>query len=145
MSKIDLPIFGGGNVAVHEALAEVIDRRKSALAYGQGSNDLRVVQFEDLEKAAASGARILSEVPSQSLQQIGLTFSELNADKVVLSYSPSAANFALRYNSPSLGFHCNRPNKPEGTLDRQWYHYYPPNRRDPNNPKRCRVCGAALP
>jgi hypothetical protein len=145
MSEISLPILDGDEVGVHDALAEVIDRRKSALLYRPGGNDLRVVEFEDLEKAAAGSARLLKDVPSQSLQQLGLNVLEQEADRAVLTYGPSGANIALRYNSPSLGFHCDRPNKPPNTQDRQWYHYYPPNRRDSNNPKRCRVCGSPLP
>jgi hypothetical protein len=145
MSEISLPILNGDEVSVHDALAEVIDRSKSALLYPPGGNKLRIVEFEDLEKAAAGSVRFLKEVPSQSLEQLGFTVLQTEADRAVLTYGPPGANTARRYNSPSLGFHCDRPNKPPNTPDRQWYHYYPPNRRDPNNPKRCRVCGSPLP
>jgi hypothetical protein len=154
MIEIQLPMLEGNEVGVHDALAATINDRKSALLFRRGDKDLRLVHFESLEKAAADGMTRLRDVPSEPVPRItgdndlsktksGFGFLREQDEKGVLAYL--SEQMALTFGSPSTGFRCDRANKPANTPDGQWYHYYPPNRRDLKNPKRCRVCGAPLP
>jgi hypothetical protein len=53
--------------------------------------------------------------------------------------------FALPYMNIPSGFHCQRPQTTPPTRPRDYFHYYPPNRRDRTNPQVCVVCGYPLP
>jgi hypothetical protein len=161
VKQIELPLLEGENSGVHEAFAATINDKKSALLF-RSKGELRLVPFGNLEKAAAAGTTLLRDVDfepvptiatpddaEQALRKQGSDFvlletkKENEGERGVLAYLSDQKG--LSYASPSAGFHCNRPGQPAGTPDRQWFHYYPPNRRDPKYPNRCRVCGSPLP
>jgi hypothetical protein len=162
MIEIQLPVLEENEAQVRDAFAAMINDRKSALLFRRGNDDWRLVPFENLEEAYADGVIRLGDVPSKPVPRItgnndndrktslrriesGFGFFQRQEGKGVLAFlSDEVAQWYNRYNLPSTGFRCNRPDKPSNINDNRWYHYYPPNRRDPNNPQRCRVCGAPL-
>jgi len=149
-----------GGTSVQDAIAETIDSDKSGLLVQRPQGDLRLVHFKNLVNAAASGLTSLDDVEAEPVLDVvtipdaehkvavrssGRRFGfggERDGTADLLSISES---FALPYTTASTGVRCQRPNKPPTIPPRDWYHYYPPNTRDPVSPNQCRLCGANVP
>jgi hypothetical protein len=158
MLHFDVPMVRG-NTSLHNALAEVIDAQRSGLLFTT-KGECHLVHFDRMVDAVSRGVTRLQEVESEpvlkieaisdadregSIRAAGGKFGlmgQVGTTALLLSISEG---FGLPYASPSSGVRCDRPNKPPNKRDREWYHYYPPHKRDPSNWHICRFCPGRLP
>jgi hypothetical protein len=158
MQKFDLPIVAA-NLSVNTALKAAIDARRSGVVLKTKSGGLRLVHYKDLAGASRSNMAIdkVDFVPILKVgrkKTVALQFDAVKTAGLKFGYrgaTGDSANllsvretFAKRYISLSGGSRCSRPNKPANVPDRDWYHYYPPERRAAKTPNMCKLCGAKI-
>lgn len=164
----ELPVVHA-DASVHAAIEEAIDANVSGVLVRGGRGRIHLVGFDSLIDAANS-RRSLARVPGSSVMRLSLSedtriqqdYANLDPEYArtlddagrlfgLLRIVGSSAHLISRheglatYASPSGGVHCQRPQRPPGTPNRSWFHYYPPNVRDPVTPGVCVFCKSPLP
>jgi hypothetical protein len=158
MMQFDMPIVSSG-ISVKNALAEVIDSRRSGVLVRAGQGKLRLVHFNLMAEAAAKNLVLLQEVDGEPVVQLGAIAESERKDfvqsaggkfgligtegRMAILFSVSEG-FAGPYFSISSGVRCDRPGKPPSRPNRKWYHYYPPNDLPHLNPTLCKFCPGKL-
>jgi hypothetical protein len=173
MLRFDLPVVRVKS-SVHQALASAIEAGKGGVLVRGGCGKLRVVQFGALVEAATSGKRLAS-LPGEPIMKLQGQFTtrpgvmteagiftvqteiedlldEAGRKFGLIALGPGLAQLVSRhegyggvYASPPTGVRCQRPQRPPNTPMRAWFHYYPPNDRNPKSPHVCVLCGAPVP
>jgi hypothetical protein len=123
------------------------------------SGGLRLVHYRDLVGASRNNMAInkVDFVPILKVgrkKTVALQFDTVRIAGLKFGYRGATGDtanllsvretFAKRYLGLSGGSRCSRPNKPATVPDRDWYHYYPPQRRAAKNPNICKLCGAKI-
>ena len=128
--------------SLEDAFAYLYEARQSAVAVvTQGG--VRLVGYEQLMEALARGATRLGEVDGLFLARRGTrslgaeSFSPRGFEAAPAAGSVELGDgtaevesnnpLVMEYAAPSTAARCDRPNKPAGTPNKNWYHYYPPN------------------
>jgi hypothetical protein len=160
MLQFDLPLVTA-DISAKSALMTAIDAKRSGVVLSTTSSDLRLIDFKSLVSAAENNTP-LAEVAHISLLNIahqqtlrtladsvessGLKFIYLGTTGDTATVLSMQEPFAQSYLASS-GARCTRPNngRPAGTSDHDWYHYFPPEDRDPADLHHCTECGSPLP
>jgi hypothetical protein len=147
------------NISAGNALKTAIDAKRSGVVLKTKSGDLRLVHYKSLVSAARNktaigeadyisilkvGGKKTLESQADTVKSAGLKFGYRGAKGAVANLLSVQATFAKRYLSASSGSRCTRPGKPANKPDRDWYHYYPPERRATKDPDICRQCGSKI-
>ncbi len=160
MREFDLPMLGG-DATVEDALIAAIDARRSGVVVKAAPDELRVIDYDSLVRALETNVPVL-EIGFEPVLKVGLESNSLSrsaesvrVEGLKFGYLDETGNwarlvsvsegFAIPLLNASSGERCSRPGKKPGTLDRDWYHYYPPRTRQVENPGTCKFCGAPIP
>jgi hypothetical protein len=156
MQEFNLPLITA-SVSASNALKRLIDARQSGVVLKTKSGDLRLVHYKSLVSAARNKTaigkvdyvtilKVHGKKPAaahfDTVKSAGLKFGYLGAKGGVANLLSVRETFAQTYTAPSAGRRCTRPNKPANKSDRQWYHYYPPEK--PANAMVCVLCGSKI-
>ncbi len=159
MLHFELPLVTG-KLTIDDALAETIESSTSGLVFERNPGNYRLVHFDKLVEASNEGKTLLDQVDWEPLITIESSQSHKSENLVrtaglkfgfVGTAGPHIArlfsiseSFGIPYTIGSSGTRCQRPNKPASVSPRDWFHYYPPNALDVQNPNICRICGAPM-
>jgi hypothetical protein len=160
MQQFDLPLVTA-DISAESALMTAIDAKRSGVVLRTTSGDLRLIDFKNLVSATENDTplaevahiSLLNIEHHQTLRTLADTVESSGSKFVYLGTAGDVAS-VLSMHEPlaglyltSSGARCARPNngRPPGTPDQKWYHYYPPTRRDAQNPNRCRKCRSPIP
>jgi hypothetical protein len=141
MVRFQLPMLDPG-MSLNRAFGELYERRLSAGVIARPKREFRLVTFDHMTEAMAHGAIKLEVVHGYGLPILGENFSDQQANDFVVNLGANVGlvraftknanlfstndTFGDRFMSPSNVKRCDRPNKPRGSLNQDWYHYYPP-------------------
>ena len=148
MQKFELSMIED-DVSLKEAIAEIIESRKSGLVVQIYGGPLRLVHYDQLLEAEAQGLESLDrvlfepiiELPDipdfqiEDLLQAGRSNFGCLGINAGIALMCSLAGEIGSYTTASSGGRCQRPGKPPNVLPRKWYHYYSPI----PNPNICRI------
>lgn len=158
MQEFDLPLVAATS-SVDNAIRTAIDAKRSGVVLKTKSGKLHLLHYKNLVRAARNktpiskveyttilhvGRKKRVEVQVSTVKSAGLKFGYQGVTGDTASLVSVRETFAKPYLNSSTGSRCTRPGKPANTPDRCWYHYYPPKRRSPNRPDRCRECGTKI-
>ncbi len=150
MKEFELPVLEA-HTLIREAFGPMVEFGTSGLV-SWAPSEVRLIRFNSLEQALASGLDTLSDVQPwdpasvmlgvqtaavvDRLRHMGLDYGVFGRTgtvaRVVSVHEPQADYYLL---TPP-GAKCRNPGDP---------HYYPPHRRNPRNPAVCIVCGFPVP
>lgn len=161
MREFDLPLATASST-LYEAIAAMVDANKAGIVLHVTDDDIRLLRFADIVSAAPNAETAkqtkLADLPHYESVKTSLDFAPAN---VVLERDPGPTFFlttdngmsaallsrsessAAGYEAQPTATKCKRPNKPIGTKNADWYHYYPPEQRG-NPPNICSICSAPL-
>jgi hypothetical protein len=159
MLLLDLPVLQG-SARIHRAMKEMIEAERSGLLFWNEAGDLHIVSYDQVIAADGQGVQYLKEVTAEQVVSLHALADEAVEDTVkrggarfsfvrdddgsMLAYSLQESLGTAFFARPP-GRRCDRPGK-KATVDaRDWYHYYPPNTRDPNNRNQCKYCCGKIP
>lgn len=142
MQRFQLPVLVP-DMTLNRAFGALYESQLSAGVLVRPQREFRLVTFDHMTEAMAHGAKRLNVVHGHTLPRLGAGISVARANDILMSDGgagvgvvrifPRSANlFALsadlghRFTSPSNVRRCDRPNKPRGVRNLDWYHYYPP-------------------
>lgn len=142
MQQFQLPVLVP-DMTLNRAFGALYENQLSAGVVVRPRREFRLVTFDHMTEAMAHGAKRLNVVHGYTLPMLGADVSVARANDMMMSrggagvgvvriFTRSAnlfavsANFGHRFTSPSNVRRCDRPNKPRGVSNLDWYHYYPP-------------------
>jgi hypothetical protein len=141
-----------GSLRLEQAFAELFESGHSALVIARSDGEARLVSFDHITEALAHGAGTLNEINGIALMPLGnvpdfeaearcqaagvvfALFFVSGQEATVFSVSEQRAG---PMEAASNTVRCDRPNKPPGTSNNNWYHYYPPQTVAGPRPFRC--------
>lgn len=141
-----------GSIRLEQAFAELCESEHSALVVARTDGEQRLVSFDHITEALAHGATTLNEVNGVALMLLGAVpdreaDARCRAAGVVFALFSVTAHVANMFSvseeraapteAASNTVRCDRPNKPAGTRNADWYHYYPPERVAGARPFAC--------
>jgi hypothetical protein len=158
MRRFELPVFSA-DMGLNEAFAELFEAKVSGLVI-QGSNrNYRLIGFDHMTEAVGHGVERLGLVKGYRLPLLEDVSGDQEANNLLIKlgrtvgllkvYERSADLLAISenkaggYQFSSSVVRCDRPNKPSGQSNQDWYHYYPPHSLPSPMPHRCVAAGCA--
>lgn len=130
-----------GSIRLEQAFAELFESKHSALVVARSDGEHRLVSFDHITEALVHGATTLNEVNGVALMLIGdvkeseadarcraagVVFALFSVTGQVAHVFSVSEDKAWPMQAASNTVRCDRPNKPAGTTNIDWYHYYPP-------------------
>lgn len=141
MQRFQLPVLIP-SMTLNRAFGALYESRLSAGVVVRPRHELRLVTVDHMTEAMAHGAKRLSIVRGYTLPMLGAGVSDARANDMMMSHGGagvgvvriltrsanllSISDVGHRFTTPSTVMRCDRPNKPRGASNFDWYHYYPP-------------------
>lgn len=142
MQRFQLPVLIP-EMTLNRAFGTLYESQLSAGVVVRPRHQFRLVTFDHMTEAMEHGAKRLNVVRGYTVPMLGVSVSAAQANDMMMSQGAAgvgvvriftrsanlyaaSGNFGQRFTSPSNVRRCNRPNKPRGTRNLDWYHYYPP-------------------
>ena len=151
MLRFPLSVVSGSD-PLKQAFAELFESGHSALVVARKDGEHRLVSFDHITEALAHGAKTLNEVNGIALMLLGnvtdgeadarghaagAVFALLSVIGQVADVFSVSEQKAGPMAAASNTVRCDRPNKPAATENKDWYHYYPPERVAGARPFKC--------
>jgi hypothetical protein len=159
MRQFDLPLVAY-DTSAESALMTAIDAKRFGVVLKTESGGLQLIDYDSLISAVDHNRSISPsdyipilnigndtlEVVRDTVDAAGFKFGYLSETADFATLLSVHEFFAERYLT-SAGVRCDRPpdERPAGTSDHDWYHYFPPFKRDSADLHRCTECGSPLP
>jgi hypothetical protein len=130
-----------GSIRLEQTFAELFESKHSALVVARSDGEHRLVSFDHITEALAHGATtlnqvngvapmLLGDVPDSEAdarcRAAGVIFALFSVTGQVAQVFSVSEGEGRPMAAASNTVRCDRPNKPAGTRNANWYHYYPP-------------------
>jgi hypothetical protein len=142
MQTFQLPVLAP-DMTLNRAFGALYEGQLSAGVVVRPRGEFRLVTYDHMTEAMAHGAKRLNVVRGYTRPKLGAGVSAARANDMMRSHGgagvglvrvftrnanlfATSENFGQRFTSPSNVRRCDRPNKPRGVSNIDWYHYYPP-------------------